>query len=100
MYFSKWSETYDKKISLKDINEDSLSNVEKNIYATVIEQIINKYELIQQKFPKLSRYLTGYNLAKTYDKNDETVNLSYLVSGSEGTLAFVTELKLKLTKKP
>lgn len=49
MYFSKWSETYDKKISLKDINEDSFSDVEKNIYSTVIEQIINKYELIQQK---------------------------------------------------
>ncbi|MDE4949221.1 hypothetical protein NAI31_11845, partial [Francisella tularensis subsp. holarctica] len=63
-------------------------------------QIVDKYELIKQKFPKLSRYLTGYNLAKTYDKSDNTINLSYLVSGSEGTLAFVTELKLKLTKKP
>ncbi|APC94818.1 FAD-binding oxidoreductase [Francisella tularensis subsp. novicida] len=89
-----------KKISFKDIDEDNLSDVEKNIYATVVEQIVDKYELIQQKFPKLSRYLTGYNLAKTYDKSDNTINLSYLVSGSEGTLAFVTELKLKLTKKP
>lgn len=78
-----------KKISFKDIDEDNLSDVEKNIYATVVEQIVDKYELIQQKFPKLSRYLTGYNLAKTYDKSDNTINLSYLVSGSEGTLALL-----------
>ncbi|MDE4946949.1 FAD-dependent oxidoreductase, partial [Francisella tularensis subsp. holarctica] len=50
-----------KKISFKDIDEDNLSDVDKNIYATVVEQIVDKYELNQQKFPKLSRYLTGYN---------------------------------------
>ncbi|QUE31985.1 FAD-binding and (Fe-S)-binding domain-containing protein [Francisella philomiragia] len=89
-----------KKIKLSDLNENKLNDIEKNIYSTVVEQIIDKYELIEEKFPKLSRYLTGYNLAKTYNKKDNTVNLSYLISGSEGTLAFVTELKLKLTKKP
>lgn len=89
-----------KKIILSDIKEEDLSNDEKNIYRCVVENIIEKYELIEEKLPKLSRFLTGYNLAKTYDKQNNTVNLSYLISGSEGTLAFVTELTLKLTKKP
>lgn len=89
-----------KKIKLSDLEEDNLSEVEKNIYSTIVEQIIDKYSLIEEKLPKLSRFLTGYNLAKTYDKKDNSINLSYLVSGSEGTLAFVKEMTLKLTKKP
>ncbi|KEI34561.1 Fe-S protein [Francisella sp. W12-1067] len=89
-----------KKITLADVKEEHLSDSEKKIYSCVVEHIIDKYELIEEKLPKLSRFLTGYNLAKTYDKQNNTVNLSYLISGSEGTLAFVTELTLKLTKKP
>lgn len=89
-----------KKIKLNDIQEEHLSDFEKNIYSTVVEYIIDKYELVEQKLPKLSRFLTGYNLAHTYDKSANAINLSYLISGSEGTLAFVTELKLKLTKRP
>ncbi|ASG69015.1 4Fe-4S ferredoxin [Francisella halioticida] len=89
-----------KKINLKDIQKNNLNEIEKNIYTTIVEQIVDKYNLIEEKLPKLSRFLTGYNLAKTYDKNANAINLSSLVSGSEGTLAFVTEMTLKLTKKP
>lgn len=89
-----------KKIKLADIKEDDISQLEKNIYQTVIENIVDKYDLVEQNLPTLSRFLTGYNLSHTYDKKENAIDLSYLVSGSEGTLAFVTELKLKLTKKP
>ena len=89
-----------KTIALKDIASDELSATEKEIYKTINEQIVVNYTQIEEKLPKLSRFLTGYNLSKTYDKNAKVINLSYLISGSEGTLAFVTELKLKLTKKP
>ncbi|AIT10115.1 4Fe-4S ferredoxin [Candidatus Francisella endociliophora] len=89
-----------KKINLNNLREDELSDIEKEIYSTVVEYIVEKYALIEQNLPKLSRFLTGYNLSHTYDKKNNAVNLSYLISGSEGTLAFVTELKLKLTKKP
>ena len=89
-----------KTIELKDITSDELSATEKEIYKTINEQIVEKYVQIKEKLPKLSRFLTGYNLSKTYDKNAKAINLCYLISGSEGTLAFVTELKLKLTKKP
>ena len=89
-----------KTIALKDITSDELSTTEKEIYKTINEQIVTNYTQIEEKLPKLSRFLTGYNLSKTYDKNTNAINLSYLISGSEGTLAFVTELKLKLTPKP
>ncbi|APC96360.1 FAD-binding and (Fe-S)-binding domain-containing protein [Francisella frigiditurris] len=89
-----------KSIKLSDIKEGELTQIEKNIYSTIVEQIIDKYDQIEKDLPKLDRFLTGYNLAKTYDKDKNSINLSYLISGSEGTLAFVSELKLKLTKKP
>lgn len=89
-----------KKLRLDELQESKLSEIEKDIYTVVVEQIIDKYSLIEEKLPKLSRFLTGYNLSHTYNKKSNEVNLSYLVSGSEGTLAFVTELTLKLTPKP
>jgi FAD/FMN-containing dehydrogenase/Fe-S oxidoreductase len=52
---------------------------------------------IQKQSPDLPRGLTGYNLAKSVGKN---CNLTYLLSGSEGTLGVVTELTLKLTPLP
>ena len=54
---------------------------------------------IEARFPQMTRYLSGYNLAHVYHQ-DYGFNLNYLIAGSEGTLAFVTELKLKLTPIP
>ena len=56
-------------------------------------------DLIAARFPKLTRFLTGYNLAKIYDE-DGQFNLNYLISGSEGTLAFVVGMRLRLTPIP
>lgn len=89
-----------KTIVADNIQSADLSDVEKNIYNTIEKQIVANYNKIEANMPKLSRFLTGYNLSKTYDKLRNQINLSYLISGSEGTLAFVTEMKLKLTKKP
>ena len=66
----------------------------------VDEIVTEKAEAIERVFPKLSRFLTGYNLAKVYDNADGYFNLNYLLAGSEGTLAVVTEAKLRLTPLP
>jgi len=66
----------------------------------VDEIVTEKAEAIERVFPKLSRFLTGYNLAKVYDNADDCFNLNYLLAGSEGTLAVVTEAKLRLTPLP
>jgi FAD/FMN-containing dehydrogenase/Fe-S oxidoreductase len=54
---------------------------------------------IAKQFPRLARFLTGYNLAHVLDDAGH-FNLNYILAGSEGTLAVVTEAKLKLTKIP
>lgn len=56
-------------------------------------------ELIEAKFPKLNRCLTGYDLAHIRDDNDQ-FNLNALLCGAEGSLAFITEAKLNVLKIP
>ncbi|GIT73843.1 MAG: hypothetical protein Ct9H300mP28_36570 [Pseudomonadota bacterium] len=51
-------------------------------------------------FPKMNRFMTGYNLAKVYGNTENRFNLNYLLCGSEGTLALVCEAKLRLTQLP
>lgn len=54
---------------------------------------------IERVFPDLSRYLSGYNLAQAVD-DDGRCHLNKLIGGSEGTLALVSQLTLKLTPIP
>ncbi|MGB5594134.1 MAG: FAD-binding and (Fe-S)-binding domain-containing protein [Crocosphaera sp.] len=71
-----------------------------NIYKEVNNIVTNKAELINQVFPKLTRFMTGYNLAKVYDETKNYFDINRILAGSEGTLAIITEAKLKLTKIP
>lgn len=88
-----------KKLNLQNLN----SILEKNgriseIHKAIDEIVTSHKEKIEDTFPKLSRFMTGYNLAKI--KTEEHFNLNYLISGSEGTLAFILDAKLKLTDLP
>jgi FAD/FMN-containing dehydrogenase/Fe-S oxidoreductase len=55
--------------------------------------------LIADRFPKLNRCVTGYDLVHLCDCNGR-FDLSAVICGAEGTLAFVTEAKVKLTPVP
>jgi FAD/FMN-containing dehydrogenase/Fe-S oxidoreductase len=55
--------------------------------------------LIAEKFPKLNRCVTGYDLAHLYDCHGN-FNLSSVLCGAEGSLAFVTEAKVNLLPIP
>jgi len=55
---------------------------------------------IESTFPQLSRFLTGYDLKHVYDPETGSIDLSRLLCGSEGTLAFITEVKLSLDRIP
>ena len=44
--------------------------------------------------------MTGYNLGKVYTATRDIFDLNRIIAGSEGTLAIITEAKLKLTKIP
>ena len=71
-----------------------------DIYRKVDDIVSTKQQLIEETFPKMPRFMTGYNLAKVYSQNREHFDLNRIIAGSEGTLAVVTEAKLKLTPIP
>src|SRR5580704_2449910 len=50
---------------------------------------------ISEKFPKVQRRVGGYNLDALVPRN-ATNNMAHLLVGSEGTLAFTTQVELKL----
>lgn len=55
---------------------------------------------IVAKFPPLNRFLTGYDLKNALDEKTDQFNLTRVLCGSEGSLAFITEAKLNLMSIP
>ena len=81
------------------------SNLYKQIYAELANPIIR--EQIIEGYPKasISRRNTGYAVdtlmhSNVFEDTQEMFNFSKLLCGSEGTLAFTTELKLQIVPLP
>lgn len=99
------------EIELKALNKQQVqekanqNNLEGVIYKG-IHELVNQpenIEAIKKGYPKktLTRRNTGYALDFLIpEEGKETFNLCELLAGSEGTLAFVTEAKLKLLPLP
>jgi FAD/FMN-containing dehydrogenase/Fe-S oxidoreductase len=75
-------------------NEPTVSGA---IYKQVIESCRDKRKQILEKFPRLNRFLTGYDLEHVFNDDLSEFDLSRIIAGSEGSLAFVTEAKLNIT---
>ncbi|WP_323816552.1 FAD-binding and (Fe-S)-binding domain-containing protein [Cellvibrio sp. NN19] len=75
--------------------EDRVGDVHRIIDAIQREH----HALIDAKFPKLNRCLTGYDLAHIRDEQGR-FNLNNILCGSEGTLGFITEAKINLLPIP
>ncbi|PLK42521.1 FAD-binding and (Fe-S)-binding domain-containing protein [Emticicia sp. TH156] len=85
-----------------------LQNTEGRIYREILALVTDaeNREAIRAGFPKKSvtRRNTGYALDVLEEmaafEDDRLFNLSSLIAGSEGTLCFVTEARLKLIDRP
>ncbi|WP_296316530.1 FAD-binding and (Fe-S)-binding domain-containing protein [Winogradskyella sp. UBA3174] len=119
--------TRDKVLSLKTILSDrseaefsnikveefqeklKLENLEGHIYKTIYNQLKSEtiQKQIQDNFPKpeIHRRNTGYAIdalikSEVFSDSNSSFNMCQLLSGSEGTLAFTTEITLKLDDLP
>ena len=70
------------------------------VYRTVLERCRDNRQLILDKFPKLNRFLTGYDLRHVFNDDLTQFDLTRVLTGSEGTLAFITEARLDITRLP
>ncbi len=85
------------------------SNLENKIYRNIKEMLsdpVNQKQ-IRDEFPdpEIKRRNTGYALdllldSRPFDPEGKPFNFSTLLAGSEGTLAFTTEIKLNLVDLP
>jgi len=107
---SDGSEAEFKSLSLEDFHKKCETNgLEGSIYQTV-RKLLSNYDRqveIRKQFPKQSveRRNTGYAVDVLLDTAPFTAggddfNFCKLIAGSEGTLAFVTEIKLNLVPLP
>lgn len=92
-----------------DIRANGKDSFKSNIYHQLDALLSDEknQQLIQNKFPqeKVHRRNTGYALdyllkMQPYNPQGESFNLCKLLAGSEGTLAFTTEIRLNLIDLP
>ena len=107
---SDGSEAIFKAISIDEFHEKCEGeNLEANIYKTV-RSLLSNYDNqveIRKEFPKKSveRRNTGYAVdilldTAPFTAGTEDFNFCKLIAGSEGTLAFITEIKLNVDPIP
>ncbi|PPJ49497.1 FAD-binding oxidoreductase [Rhizobium sp. KAs_5_22] len=70
-----------------------------DIHRTVARITSNDRAEIERIFPKLNRFMTGYDLAHV-QRGDGFFDLNALLCGSEGTLAMIAEAELNLLPIP
>lgn len=103
---SDGSEVIFKSINTKDFKQKTLGNtLENKVYKTLFKELSNPLiqQEVHQNFPKkeIHRRNTGYAIDKLlkfelFGGNSKNINLSDLLCGSEGTLAFTTLITLQL----
>ena len=70
------------------------------LYKTAFSSCSENREQIIAKFPRLNRFLTGYDLENVFNDDLSEFDLGRLITGSEGSLAIVAEAKLNITPIP
>ena len=70
------------------------------IVAQIKASCIDKRQAILEKFPRLNRFLTGYDLEHAVSDDLQHYDIARILAGSEGSLAFIAEAKLNLTPIP
>ena len=73
-------------------------SLESEIYRQVQRIALDQRNEIEQRYPKVFRRVSGYNLDEFV--RAESFNLARMVVGSEGTLCVVTEAKVNLVPRP
>ncbi|WOT06507.1 D-2-hydroxyglutarate dehydrogenase YdiJ [Shewanella youngdeokensis] len=85
---------------LNDIESVTDNVLGQQLLTNIAQMCKDNRDQIEQRFPKLNRFLTGYDLKNVWDDKLENFDLSRILAGSEGTLAVVTEAKLNITRLP
>ncbi|MBE2893988.1 D-2-hydroxyglutarate dehydrogenase YdiJ [Spirabiliibacterium falconis] len=81
-------------------NQTALSPFAYQLHHNIAQQCRKHRHTILHDLPQLNRFITGYDLKNVYNDELTHFNLSRILTGSEGSLAFVCEAKLNLLPIP
>ncbi len=76
------------------------NDYEGDLYKETFELIDNHYEKIQAAKPHVSKDSTGYHLWSVWDRESGVFDMTKLITGSQGTLGIVTDIRLRLVQHP
>ena len=76
------------------------SPVAQSLHQEIFRRCKVKRTQIINDLPQLNRFLTGYDLKNVFNQEEDRFNLSRLLTGSEGSLAFICEATLNLLPLP
>ncbi|HXN70522.1 MAG TPA: FAD-linked oxidase C-terminal domain-containing protein [Bradyrhizobium sp.] len=79
----------------RDLAQSSASDGGLALFRDMLDLGAREAAEISERFPKVQRRVGGYNLDALVPRNAPN-NLAHLLVGSEGTLAFTTQVELKL----
>lgn len=72
----------------------------KKLHSEIFERCQALRPTILKELPQLNRFLTGYDLKNVFNDDLSEFNLTRILTGSEGSLAFICEAKLNLLPLP
>ncbi|PVX39875.1 FAD/FMN-containing dehydrogenase [Pasteurella langaaensis DSM 22999] len=78
----------------------NLTALGRQIHQEIFTRTKEKRQTIIRDLPQLNRFLTGYDLKNVFNQEETEFNLSRILTGSEGSLAFICEAVLDLTPIP
>lgn len=93
-----------KEYVLKSLSSSELeakkqqNDTEGEVYRKISDLVQKNENILQEAKPKVSKNSSGYFLWNVWDKDTGKFDLTKLLVGSQGTLGFVTEAKIKLIK--
>ncbi|MFZ7308373.1 FAD-binding and (Fe-S)-binding domain-containing protein [Avibacterium avium] len=84
----------------QSLQQQPLSQRSRHLHQEIFQRCQQKRPEILRDLPQLNRFLTGYDLKNVFNNDESEFNLSRILTGSEGSLAFICEATLDLTPIP
>ncbi|QLB13222.1 FAD/FMN-containing dehydrogenase [Bisgaardia hudsonensis] len=83
-----------------NLTQQSLTQYAKSLHKDIFERCKINRQAIINDLPQLNRFITGYDLKNVFNDDESKFNLTRILTGSEGSLAFICEAKLNLLPIP
>lgn len=83
-----------------NVDQLNLTANGKKLHSEIFQRCQVLRPTVLKELPQLNRFLTGYDLKNVFNDDLSEFNLTRILTGSEGSLAFICEAKLNLLPLP